>query len=236
MHMRTHTNSFWWPLLLIIILTTAVEGASQSLVRAAGTSQDRGVDMFLVLQNKSHQCHDIISLGAPEMMADIQLKLDRGVSEISVAMLLTQNTLCWRRSNDQIDLYSDGHLVRRIRNGVVDIIDGRPIRGPALEVLISVLEDGELRNNFLNEFAGQSTSSGCADTCRTTYPRPADCDGWWDEYVCCVQEAGYDHCRRACLCFEEHDTKAGQVACLTLANSLYILEGEICVLKLNPFW
>jgi len=86
-------------------------------------------------------------------------------------------------------------------------------RGVVYEVLLNVVSrDGGL--------IGGVAAATCGSSCEAEYPKPADCDGWWDEYQCCLAEADKDACRRWCEC------TGG--ACEIAVAAISVIEHELC--------
>lgn len=98
---------------------------------------------------------------------------------------------------------------------------------PYNDVISIVLQ--EVTASFGSETAGESDST-CASLCREDFPIPDDCQGAWDEYVCCINEAQYDLCRRRCECISL--PWYGEVPCTAGAVALYYLDIAACVASL----
>lgn len=65
----------------------------------------------------------------------------------------------------------------------------------------------------------------CASSCADDNPQPADCDGWWDSYQCCITEADKDGCRMFCEC-------SGGWFCEAAVAVITTLDHEACVVGL----
>ena len=73
----------------------------------------------------------------------------------------------------------------------------------------------------------------CDSTCRNQNPPPSDCTGWWDEYKCCLQEAGYDGCRRDCYCIDDYGLTPAGAVCKAGVAVLQGIEELMCLKKLK---
>ncbi len=69
-------------------------------------------------------------------------------------------------------------------------------------------------------------SALCDEQCGLQYPMPGDCLGAWDEYICCVRQAEYDHCRRVCACASLPSPQ--DEACVAIASAIYVRDGLAC--------
>lgn len=86
------------------------------------------------------------------------------------------------------------------------------------ELVSSVLSEALLASGLVPVIAVDN----CASLCAEDNPQPADCDGWWDEYQCCIAEADKDGCRRWCEC-------GGSWTCEGAVAIINTLDHEACV-------
>jgi len=100
---------------------------------------------------------------------------------------------------------------------------------PAWGVVLAAANDSKLLDHL--RASAPLAAPSCEDACRTDWPIPADCDGAWDSYVCCIVEANYDFCRRYCRC--DSLGSPGAEACKSAAAALLILEELKCAAALS---
>jgi len=95
-------------------------------------------------------------------------------------------------------------------------------------VVLAAASDSKLLDHL--RASAPVVAPSCESACRSDWPTPADCNGAWDSYVCCIVEANYDFCRRYCNC----DTlgSPGSEACKSAAAALLILEDLKCAAAL----
>ncbi len=134
-----------------------------------------------------------------------------------------------------VEFKRGGTVIAAIVPGPIHPEGGLPIGGnatglnalrsdPAWKILNAALTDENLLA-MIQSGAGP-TSPTCASACRGQWPIPSDCNGLWDEYVCCIVEANYDFCLRYCGC----DSMAEPIASIrkTGAAALFIAEELAC--------
>lgn len=77
----------------------------------------------------------------------------------------------------------------------------------------------------------QAKGPGCRRKCVNLYgPKPQDCEGAWDEYMCCIWEYAVDGCERGCEC--EKLPWYEEIPCLAGAVLVTGVDGTACVLAL----
>ena len=197
------------------------------IVDADGQSVDAGINRFILRPGAGKHELDIIVLGDLEHMALANLDLVHGQSNMDITMLSNGDQLELSSDRFSIEVRWNSQVMASVQEGDIIFAVDDTLEGPAVDVMGALTRDENLRHAL--QRSGQSPSSGsdCKSLCRDQHPKPTDCDGWWDEYVCCVTEAEYDFCQRACECYSIK-SKPKMLACLTGASALFIAEGQVC--------
>ena len=212
-------------------MDSPVGESTRWIVDADDQSVNLGIDQFVFRTLGDKNGLDLIVLGDIDHMSIVSLDRVGERSSVKISMLASGDQIELINGNNDIDVIWNGDLAVSVDDGEIlyGVDSDVKITASVVDVLRSLTQDQNLRRSLAQAVKKPSIGVGCAQTCRNQHPRPDDCDGWWDEYACCVNEAEYDFCRRACACYLMTNP-IKRSACLTGASTLFILEGEVCAI------
>ena len=209
-----------------------VVDSSRWVVNADAQSVDAGISRYILQYGAKKNEMSIFVMGNLDRMAWVNLDSSSGFASICMTMLSTGDQLDVFTGLNSIDVGWNSMAVLSVDDGeITGSMDG--ILGTAaLDVMNALARDQNLKRFLSKSISTPAFGYDCNTPCRNEYPRPDDCDGAWDTYVCCMNEAHYDHCRRICDCHQRYDG-AALISCESLVSSLFLMEATGCA---ADFW
>lgn len=215
-----------------------VAETSRWIVEADAHSAEVGISRYILQPGDGRNDMDILVMGDSNRMAYVNLGRANDVSSMRITMFA---------NDDQLDIYTGVESIEVDWNSMrllsVDVDEG-VIHGSmdgildsdAFGVMNAMASDQNLMAHLSTNEAEPTIGITCNSTCRALWPRPADCEGAFDQYKCCIIEAHYDHCRRICECFQNDDGSWGDAVirrlCEAAAQAALALESLDCARRL----
>ena len=209
-----------------------VVDTSRWIVNADAHSVAMGINRYILRPGATPSEMSIFVIGNLNRMAWVDLDSASGFGSVCMTMLATGNQLDVSTGLNSIDVGWNSMTVLSVDDGeVAGSMDGI-LEPAALDVINALVRDKNLKRFLSKSISTPAFGYDCNTPCRNEYPRLNDCEGSWDAYVCCMNEARYDHCRRICDCHQRYDG-AALAGCESLVSSLFLMEATKCA---ADFW